>query len=297
MKPIEILLSLPEWANATRETILSSPAWAMPCRLGAKQCTMRLDAVHPAETLNLKVRLENEAHVLGIANSPAFPELSAVWASRTDVPEPVLLALVEKDCGELLQLLENAVHKQLQIVGIANEAPATAEQTLIAQLILPDDEPPIVFSIDLSPAVSGALGLMRNIDTNHPTVRSAKLPAEAEYASFALPAADLASLTTGDALLLPEAETMPPRVIVAKKFALSDTGVAEWKDEGLLRVCAAEGSAVELGTLFDSSTSGGAAALPPIPRENTPLKLVRLGKTIATGRLGILAGQRAMFID
>ena len=256
---------------------------------------MRLDAVHPAETINLKIRLENEEHVLGIADSPAFPGLGAVWASRADVPEPVLLALVEKDCGELLQLLENAVHKQLQIVGLSAEAPAD-ERTMFARITQPDDAPPIVFSLDLSQAVSSALGLLRNIDTSHPSVREVKLPAEAEFASFALPAADRESLATGDALLLPETETLPPRVIVAGKFVLSDAGVDAWKDEDVLRVCAAEGSTVELGTLFDSE-SGGAAALPPPPRENTPLRLMRLGRTIATGRYGMLGSQRAMFID
>lgn len=296
MKPIEILLAMPEWANATHEAILSSPAWTLPCRLGEKQCTMKLDAVHPAETLDIKVRLENEEHILGIANSPAFPELCSIWESRADVPEPILLALVEKDCGELLQLLENAVHRQLRVVGLSKDAPASRAQTVFAQITHDDDTPPIIFSFDLSPAVSGALGLLRNIDAMHPSIRETKLPAETEYASFALPAADLASLKTGDALILPETETMPPRVIVAGKFALSDVGVAEWKDEGLLRVCAAEGSVIELGTLFDS-VSGGAAALPPIPRENTPLRLMRLGKLVATGRLGLLARQRVLFID
>lgn len=296
MKPLEILLSLPEWANATHEKILASPAWTLPCRLGTTQCTMRLGADHPAETLNLKIRLENEDHVLGIANSPAFPDLSAVWNSRADVPEPILLALVEKDCGSLLQLLENAVHKQLQVVGLAEEPPAPDAQTMFAQVSMPDDAPPIVFSLDLSQSILATLGLLRNIDPSHPSVRETTLPTETEYASFALSAADSASLATGDALLLPEAESLPPRVIVAGRLALTETGVEKWKEEDILRVCAAEGSTISLGTLFDSE-SGGAAALPPPPRENAPLRLVRLGKTIATGRFGPLASQRAMFID
>ena len=295
MKPIEILLALPEWANATHKEILASPAWAMPCRLGDTQCTMRLDAVRPAETLNIRIRLENEEHVLGIANSPAFPELGAVWASRADVPEPILLALVEKDCGQLLQLIENAVHRQLQVVGLAGESTASDAQTLFAQVAAPG-APPIVFTLDLSDAISGALGLLRNIDLGHQSVREAKLPAEVEYATFALPAADLTSMKTGDALLLPEADTLAPRLVVAGRFSLSGDGVAEWKDDGMMRVCAAEATAVDLGTLFDS-TSGGASATPPVPGENAPLRLVRLGKTVATGRFGSLAGQRAMFLD
>ena len=296
MKPLEILLALPEWATATHEKILASPAWALPCRLGANQCTMKLDAIHPAETLNLKIRLEDEEHVLGIANSQAFPELSAIWDSRADVPEQILLALVEKDCGEFLQLLENAVRKQLQVVGIA-EGPSDADaKTVFAQVVFSDDTPPIVFSLDLSYPVSATLGLLRNLDTSHPSVREATLPAVIEYASFALSAADTASMETGDALLLPETETMPPRIIVAGKLALSDAGVGKWKDEGLLRVCAAEDSTIDLGTLFDCETDGK-SALPQPPCENAPLKLLRLGKTVATGRFGVIAGLRAFFVD
>ena len=84
--------------------------------------------------------------------------------------------------------------------------------------------------------------------------------------------------------------------MVAGKFVLSDAGVDEWKDDDILRVCAAEGSTIELGTVFDAE-SGGAAALPPPPREGTPLRLVRLGSTVATGHLGTLGGQRAVFVD
>ena len=296
MKPIEILSAIPQWAKATPEDILSSPAWAMPCRLGSKQCTMKLDAVRPAETLDLLVRFENEEHILGIAPSKAFPELYAVWQSRAEVPEPILLALVERDCGELLQLLENAVRLQLQVVGLAKSAPADDAKTVFAQ-VLSGDEPPISFALDLSPAVSAALGHLRNIDTSHQAIRETKLPAETEYAAFTIPMADLESLGSGDALLLPETETMPPRIIAAGKLALSETGVAEWKDEGLLRVCAAESGTVDLGTLFDAEPGGKTDSLPTIPRENAPLKLVRLGKTVATGRFGALAAKNAFLAD
>ena len=34
MKPLEILSSLPKWAKASSGSLLDSPAWAMPCRLG-----------------------------------------------------------------------------------------------------------------------------------------------------------------------------------------------------------------------------------------------------------------------
>lgn len=296
MKPLEILAALPKWAKASNDDILSSPAWAMPCRLGSRQCTMRLDAVRPAETLDLAITLESEAHVLGIAPSPAFPELAAVWDSRADVPEPVLLALVEKDCGELLQLLENALRHQLKIAGIARSADGEGARKVYAQISIPDNDAPIVFSLDLSPMVTASLGQLRYIDAAHPDIRGSRAAAEVEYASFALSAADMASIATGDALLLPETDTIPPRIIVDKKFSLSEAGVAAWKDEGLLRVCAAEDSSIDLGAIFDME-AGGSSALPKPPAENAPLRLVQNGKVVATGRFGALAGQRAMFID
>ena len=119
MKPIDILSSLPSWSKASHEDILSSPAWAMPCRLGDTPCTMRQAKTRPAEVLPLAVRFEDEELILGLADTPAFPELHAVWDSRADVPDAILLALVEKDCGAFLQLLENAVRRQLKIVGLA----------------------------------------------------------------------------------------------------------------------------------------------------------------------------------
>ena len=116
MKPLEILSELPQWAKATANNLLASPAWAMPCRLGEQNCTMRLDALRPSETLDLLVRLGAEEHVLGLCDSENLGELHAVWPTRAEVPEPVLLALVEKECGMLLQLIENAVrisHEQV----------------------------------------------------------------------------------------------------------------------------------------------------------------------------------------
>ena len=295
MKPIEILSSLPQWAKATPDDILSSPAWAMPCRLGSQQGTLKLGAVRPAETLDLAILIERERHVLGIAPSPAFPELGAVWASRSEVPEPILLALVEKDCGEFLQLVENAVRRQIRVEGLADASSRDDSRTVAAQVVFPDDAPPIAFTLDLSPSISTALGQLRNIDVSHAAIRETKLPAEIEYASFSLPAAQLESLAAGDALLIPEVETLSPRLVACGKFAISESGVAEWKDEGQLRVCAAEAASVDLGTIFDAE-QGGSFTPPQHPAENAPLRLVRLGKTLATGRFGPVANQKAFIV-
>ena len=120
MKPLEILSALPQWAKASADDLLASPAWAMPCRLGEQNCMMRLDGTCPSETLDLLVRFGNEEHVLGLRDCESLQELHAVWPTRAEVPEPILLALVEKDCGTLFQLLENAVRQQLGVIGLAS---------------------------------------------------------------------------------------------------------------------------------------------------------------------------------
>jgi len=293
MKQSEILAALPQWNGASSEKILSSPAWAMPCRLGDRQCVMRLGATAPAETLNLSVRLEEDEHVLGIVDSPQFSELHSIWAARGDVPEPILLALVEKECGPLLQLLENASRRQLKVSGLA--ATAGGGKKFCLELFA-DGESLFSFTLTASSALERTFGMMRFIDMSHPSVREVPLQAEREYAAFAISAADMANIAPGDALLLPEVGTTPQRLVVDGRFVLSGTGVAAWKDEGLIRVVGMDGVTVNTGDLLDAAEkelSDDASAPPP----NTPMKLVRAGAVCATGRFGAVGTQPAFIVD
>ena len=297
MKPLEILSELPQWAKATADNLLASPAGAMPCRLGEQNCTMRLDALRPSETLDLLVRLGTEEHVLGLCDSENLGELHAVWPTRAEVPEPVLLALVEKECGMLLQLIENAVRQQLSIVGIAPSPRDPDEQALFAQIYSAEGGPVCSFSLSSSTTLVSALGQLRFLDATHPAIRDCMLSADMEFATFALPTTDLAALAPGDALLLPELGTLPPRKVVAERFLVSENGVIGWKDDGALRVLATEPIAMTVGELLDlavgNATSPTSQSLPA----NTPLRLVRFGKTLAVGRLDVVGTQQAFVID
>ena len=295
MKPIDILSALPPWSGASPETVIASPAWAMPCRLGDKQCVMRLDAIHPADTLPLSVLFENERHVLGLADSPAFPELHAVWNARADIPAPILLALAEKDCGLFFQMLENVVRRQLKVEGVAQDQTGSGGQTAFCR-VSSDDADMFSFTLDLSPTIVEAFGQLRNIDAAHSSVRDAVLDADAEYAAFALSENELGALSPGDALLLPEIGTLTPRIVADGRFALSESGLAPWKDDGLIRVCAAIPSGIVLGALFDA-IEGNIPPMPPVPQGNAQLRLVRHGKTISSGRLTFLAGHPAFTPD
>ena len=294
MKPLEILTSIPHWAKATVDTLLSSPAWAMPCRLGEQNCTMRLDAVRPTDTLDLAIRLENEDHVLCLTDNAIFPELHAIWSARAEMPEAIVLALAEKDCGPLFQLLENALHRQLQVIGLFC---GEAETPAIAARISADDADLLSFTLTASPMLKAAFGLLRYIDLTHPAVRATTLPAETEYASFTVPGADLAALAPGDAFLLPEVGSLPPRLVVDERFLLSEGGVTAWKDDGLFRVLASEPTAVDVGTLFDHADADDSPFSVPAPLRNSPLKLVHASKTIATGRLDAIGSQSAFVVD
>ncbi len=294
MKPLEILSSLPQWAKATPATILASPAWTLPCRLGDESCAMRLDAPVPAETLDILIRLGDEEHVLGIVDTPALPELHAVWSARADVPQPILLALVEKECGPLLQLLENAARRQLKIVSLAQERPAG--QTAYARVFSAAGDL-LSFSITLSPALAETFGQLRFLDASHPSIREIVLNAEVEVASFALGAAEIAGLAPGDALLLPEVDTIPQRLIVDGRFAASEGDVIAWRDEGVLRVLVGETREITLGSLLDAAAGNAEALAVSKPAENAPLRLSRTGAILATGRLGTVGTQRAFVVD
>ena len=286
MKPFEILSSLPQWTGLGHDAIVDSPAFAMPCRLGDESETLVLGAVQPVDTIRLSILLEDEPHVLSLARSPRFKDLDAIWDSRADVPEPVLLALVEKDAGQVLQLVENAVRRQLKLVGLA--APDSSDaRTVFAQVS------DVVFTLTRSSTVAAAIGNLRNLDLSHDSIRSVVLPAVSEYAAFALSAGDIAGLSVGDAVLLPEIGTSPTRLIVDRRFVVDGNGVSRYNAGDLAHVVDATSKDVTLGELFDAAESPSAVATMP----SGALRLVCNGKTVAVGRLDHVGDQSAFIVE
>lgn len=286
MKPFEILSSLPQWSGLGPDAIVDLPAFALPCRLGDESATLVLGATHPADTINLSIRLEDEPHVLSLARSPRFKELDAIWDSRADVPEPILLALVEKDAGPVLQLVENAVRRQLKLVGLVG-AESPDAPVLFAQV---ED---VVFSLTRSATVTAAIGNLRNLDLTHESIRSVMLPALTEYAAFSLTSSEASGLSIGDAVLLPEMGTVPVRLVVDGRFVVDANGVTRYNAGDLVHVFDATAKDITLGELFD-------AAEAPRAIETTPsgeLRLVADGKTLAVGRLDRLGDQSAFIVE
>ena len=286
MKPFEILSSLPLWSRIGPDAIVDSPAFAMPCRLGEESVSLVLGATHPADTIQLSIQLEGEPHILSLARSPRFKELDAIWDSRADVPEPILLALVEKDAGPLLQLVENVVRRQLKLVGLAG-AESPDAQSLFAQV---DD---IIFALTRSATVTAAIGNLRNLDLAHESIRSVTLPVLTEYAAFSLTSSDTSRLAIGDAVLLPEMGTVPARLVVDGRFVIDANGVSRYNAGDMVYVVDASAKDMTLGELFDAAESPRAVEATP----SGALRLIGGNKTLAIGRLDHLGGQSALIVE
>ena len=296
MKPLEILSALPEWAKASPDVIVDSSAFAVPCRLGDESVILRPASVEPArsEMLVLSIAFGDEPHELCLARSPSLPELDKIWACRSDMPDAILLALVEKECGPFFQLLENAVRKQLRLVGLApagDSSDGHVSRCLNLQVSNPSG---ILFSITRSATVVSALGVLRNLDLAHEAIRSLPLAAQVEYAAFAMSDADLASLAPADAVLVPEIASLPPRLVVAGRFLMDANGVAPHEEDALVRVCLAEARTVSLGGVFDAVE---APSQPPDAVQGAQLRLVRSGRDVATGRLDRIGDQNAFIVE
>ena len=303
MKPFEILSQLPQWAKARPGAIVDSPAFAMQCRLGDETVVLRRASVEPAvsDMLALSVSFGDEPHTLCIARSARFQDLDKLWNSRAEVPEAELLALVEKECGPLFQMLENAVRKQMRLVRVASQG--SLEVSKFGSLddlgskclnLQTSNLPTTVFSLTRSETAVAAFGMLRNLDLSHESIRSMSLESEIEYAAFAMPNDDFASIATGDAVLLPEIGTVEPKLVVDGRFVLDANGVSPYVEDALVRVRAAEARPVSLGEVFD-------AAETPVKRaaavQDEQLRLVRNGKTVASGRLDSIGDQRAFIVE
>lgn len=268
--PSDMLANWPGWDRKTADELIASPAWAMRVRWGDAEMRMRFAEDAPRDVIGLRIAFDGEEHFLGLGNRASFPDLNALWAEKKRLPDALVLALVEKECGNLLQLLENAVRAQLTVIGLADpEARASARGFEVTDA---KGTRVAFFSMTVSPLVKEAFGDVSHIDTSHPEIRALEMPAAAEYASFLLNDAEAAGLAPGDCLLLPEAEGPAPGRWIPQ-------GVPA---DGRFHVVADAPGTLAFGALADG-------VLPEVPPPGR-LALVRDGKTLAVGsfcRLGI----------
>ena len=312
MNPLDLLSSLPPFRGWSPAEVLASPAWAMPCRLGSEEGRLVSDgALLPADPLRLAVRFADDPATLALADSPIFPELHALWSSRADVPSPILLALVEKECGPLLQLLENAAGRQLAIDGLADGEAVDGKAFVLRRA---SGEDLCSFALTLPPAVLESFGALRNLDAAHPSVREQEYSAQIQLAAPVLSSDDLASLAPGDHLLLPEVKPAPAEspdgqaptcpeatLVVSGLLAAAPSGLAPWTDPGTLRVVLSDSAMLPLGDLLDLASGSldhsSLVARHSSLREGAALALLRGPATLAAGRLGAVASQPSFEIE
>ena len=277
MNAYEILKAWPGLATATGEDILSHPAWMMPCQWGDERCFLRKAAAKPRDVIGLSISLDDDEHFLGLANRDAFPDLHQLWQEKNRLPDALVLALVEKECGDLLQLIENAVRRQVKVNGL--DDPAKRSGALAFDVVRADDGAiKTTFVLDVKSSMVRTFGQLRFLDTGHESIRALSRPARAVYATFDLPQEAVDGLGIGDCLLLPE---------------LGESSYGEWMcalpDDGRCRVVMPEERQIGFSAFADG-------LLPPCPAP-AELFLVQAGRVVARGRVAQLCEQAAFEIE
>ena len=269
MNASELLRGWPSWRKANAETILASPAWRLAVDYGGEAGTVTKagGTEPPARLVTLKVTLDGEPRKLAIDDSGDFRDLHLLREKLGSLPDEIVLALVEKECGTLLQTVENTVKRQLRIEGLADAMEGAAG--MLAFTLAVGDRA-YGFAVESDAALVQELGNLKNLDAGHEAIRSMTRGAEAEYAVFDLLESEVAAIVPGARLLLPE--DFEP---VWRTEAPADDLVH-------LR----GGSAAIAFSAFADD------ALPAVPDAGEGLRLVRRGVTLGAARMAPLGSVR-----
>ena len=280
MSANELIEKWPGIAGADAAAIFGMDAWAMPVGYNGNDATLVKDATRERDVIGLEIRFDAERHFLALAVSDAYPELSKVWTERTKLPDEIVLALVEKECGALFQTLENAARRQVSVIGLADREAAKAENVKAQAFALRDASGETVcdFSLSMSPALFAEFGRVENLDANHESIRALTRPARAEYAAFSLTEDELKGLAVGDHLLLPEIGSQPAKWLTGDE-----------KADDLVHVLGPDAAAISFAAFADEQL--------PEPPEPVAMELHFHGKCIAEGRLQALGAQSAFAVE
>ena len=279
MNAEELIEKWPGIAGRDAAAIFGMDAWAMTVGYAGNDATLVKDATRERDVIGLAIKFDDEPYFLALAVSDAYPELSKVWELKTKLPNEVLLALIEKECGALLQTLENAARRQLSVVGLVPREEVGAKNAAAQAFALRNAQGRIVcdFSLTLSKALVEEFGRIENLDVKHESVRALTRPARVEYAAFSLTDDELAGLAPGDHLLLPEVETDAPK------------WVTETPADDLVHVLGAAAGELSFKDFADDAL--------PEPPQASALVLYHKGRAVAEGRLARLGEQSAFAVE
>lgn len=271
MDALELLKTWPGWSNAGAETVLASPAWRLPVRMGETVGRLTLGTDSLTDTIDLDVTLDGEPHVLSLADSPLYPDLHLLWNVRAGLPSEVLLALLERECGPLFSMLEGATRRLFGVKGLAS-APSPAARRM--NLDLPAGT--LSFALDLPPEVLTMWGRLENLDVGHSVIRAQTRPARVDYCSLMLTEGERSAMASGDHLLVPET------------FANTQAWMVDDPADEAVHLCSAEFRDISFAEFAEDS-------LPPIP-ESSEYSLMLKGQELRKCRLSHLGCARTVLI-
>lgn len=198
MDALTLLKGWPSLRQAGAERLLASPAWRLASRKGSAAVTLTRTESLADDALVLAVSLDDEPCRLALVDSPAFPDLHRLWSHVRELPEALVLALVEKECGVLFTQVEALTQRLFAMKGLADSREGLTPFALRGEGVSLD------FGLELRPTLVAALGRLENLDPTHPAVRALTRPARATYGLLLVPAEELEALRPGDFVLLPE---------------------------------------------------------------------------------------------
>lgn len=270
----KLLKEWPKEAFASADGIFGSPAWRMSVDYDGAPCLLTKAEEPVADALSLSLNFDGASSVLRIADSPSFPDLHLLWWRRDDLPREVLLALVEKECGTLFQMLEETMKQLVEVKGFADAEAEASVQGVTFTLRRPDGES-LGFALGLSAEQRARLGSLDHLDLTHESIRSMTRSGWAQYAQLDLSAADCVRLAAGDCLLLPEGEKAVWLPVLA--------------DDEVVRICGAQEGTLSFAELVDEELP----SIPPMQEVN----IFRGMSLLAKGRVEMLCEQRIVRIE
>lgn len=266
-----LLRNWPAFEKVNAETVFASPAWRLETDCGETPAVLTKAEMSEADLLWVSVTLEDESHVLGIGDSEAYADLHLLWARRKDLPNELLLALVERECGDLFQVLEKVFRRRFQIKGLADGGPSGGG----AGFRLTADGMTYAFALDLSPLLVMELGKLRYLDPGHEAIRGLRRPAWAEHATVELLESECAALAAGDCVVLPKGAASAWRVTAP--------------EDDLVHVRSEAAGEVTFAQMADDDW-------PALP-EPGRVVLLKGGRPVARGSLAALGLQRVFKVE
>ena len=286
---------------------VSHPAWVWQ----GSQGRLESSAVKPSACEWVHVRFGAEEVVLGLPAQAACPMLQRFFAERDNVPDALRLAAVERDCAALFDALAQLFGATVEVLSLANP---------------PSDEVPlwwgrwsdlatgeaVVCGIGLTAAFAERMAAVGHWEVTHSTVAQETLEVQVMLAQVWLTTEEVANLTAGDALCLPEgSEAALERCAVAQLGTVAQRPVgltAEGRLEARgLWVAVPEEVAsmvqVVWGLPFAVSVERllawgrGEGDLGVRWSQVEPIALVKGGRRLAWGRLDRLGEQVIVAID